>query len=227
MSKYTTEIRFICETEAGLTESSGFNSIDDILNKSCSKIFNFDFPIFDEDYRLTLEKNILRHYYTREIAHETVGLWKLKLCDKLNMIMPYYNQLYKSELLEFNPLYDVDFERKGNNKGNTKSNSKGNSKQESNTIDRNLYSDTPQGALKGVNDEEYLTNARKIITDDNVEHNNNLDFNEDRNDDYFEKVIGKTSGTSYSKMLLEFRKTFLNIDKMIIEELQDLFFGLW
>jgi hypothetical protein len=28
-------------------------------------------------------------------------------------------------------------------------------------------------------------------------------------------------------MILDFRQTFVNIDKMIIEELSDLFFGLW
>ena len=48
------------------------------------------------------------HYYTREIGFETVGLWKLKLQTKLNEIMPYYNKLYETELLKYNPLYDVD-----------------------------------------------------------------------------------------------------------------------
>ena len=30
-----------------------------------------------------------------------------------------------------------------------------------------------------------------------------------------------------SELLEEFRRTFLNIDAMVIEELSDLFFGLW
>lgn len=120
MSKYTTEVRFICETEAGYMESKGFNSIDSILDIAAPKIFNFDFPIFDENYRLPLEKKILRHYYTREISEETVGLWKLRLQDRLCMIMPYYNKLYESELIQFNPLYDVDVTRshEGSNEGN-------------------------------------------------------------------------------------------------------------
>ena len=108
MSKYTTEVRFICESQAGLTESKGFNDIEDILTASAPNIFNFPFPIFDENYRLPLERKILRHYYTREICEETVGLWKLRLSQKLNEIMPYYNQLYVSELIEFNPMYDVN-----------------------------------------------------------------------------------------------------------------------
>lgn len=111
MSKYTTEVRFICENSAGLKESEGANNVDSILDRCWDKVFNFEFPIFDENYRKVLCKKILKHYYTREIAHETVGRWKLALNIKLNEIMPYYNQLYKSELLEFNPFYDVDLTR--------------------------------------------------------------------------------------------------------------------
>ena len=50
MSKYTTELRFICESKAGLSESVGFNQIDDVISNSWNKIFD-NFPIFDESYR--------------------------------------------------------------------------------------------------------------------------------------------------------------------------------
>lgn len=108
MSKYTTELRFICETEAGKTESVGLSKVNEVITAALPKIFDFDFPIFDENYRETLETKIIRHYYTREIGLETYGLWKLKLQTKLNEIMPYYNKLYDSELYKYNPLYDVD-----------------------------------------------------------------------------------------------------------------------
>lgn len=111
MSKYTTQVRFICETAAGLSESEGQTSVKQIIAAAIPSVFDFDFPIFDESYRNVLETKILKHYYTREIGLETVGLWKLKLDTKLNEIMPFYNQLYKSELIEFNPMYDVDLTR--------------------------------------------------------------------------------------------------------------------
>lgn len=111
MSHYTTEVRFICEELAGLDESKGYNNVNDILNASAPRVFDFNFPIFDENYRLVLEKKILKHYYTREICAETVGLWKLWLDSRMNEIMPYYNKLYESELLEFNPFYDADYTR--------------------------------------------------------------------------------------------------------------------
>ena len=50
MSKYTTEVRFICENAAGLIESLGEGSIEDIITKAAPKVFNFEFPIFDESY---------------------------------------------------------------------------------------------------------------------------------------------------------------------------------
>lgn len=111
MSKYTTELRFICETEASYNKSQGYKKVNEILVSAAPKIFDFDFPIYDENYRLTLETKILKHYYTREISEETYGLWKLRLDAALNEIMPYYNQLYESAIMEFNPLHDVDLQR--------------------------------------------------------------------------------------------------------------------
>ena len=64
MSKYTTELRFICESKAGLSNSVSFNQIDDVISNYWNKIFD-NFPIFDESYRSVLCSKILKHYYTR------------------------------------------------------------------------------------------------------------------------------------------------------------------
>lgn len=236
MSKYTTEVRFICEAFAGLEESKGFDDVEQIITQAAPEIFNFSFPVFDENYRLPLEKTILRHFYTREIGEETVGLWRLRLWDRLNIIMPFYNKLYLTETLSFNPLYDVDYTRTtktesegenassgtesttGSRTGSTTdgkettrtgsdseaediSRTTGETTDNSGTVSRdqdttetrsdqdtknltetrnlsdghtgqasgtssntqwNLYQDTPQGGLSGVEDQDYLTDARKI-----------------------------------------------------------------
>ena len=200
MSKYTTEVRYICEHLAGETESVGYDNVDSVIEKSRTKIFDFDFPIYDETYRSVLETKILKRYYTREIGFETVGLWKLWLNKRLNEIMPYYNQLYKSALLEFNPLYDVDYTVTNNaNKKFDETNSytngstsnatrtdnlkttsqdtgsntrtdnlntatEGSRDANSSSTNYDLYSDTPQGALTGVEEENYLTSARKTTS---------------------------------------------------------------
>lgn len=118
MAKYTTSVRSICEVNSGLDESKGQANVNDIIANSRDKIFDFSYPIYDEDYRSVLETKILKHYYTREICAETVGRWKLFLDARMNEIMPYYNKLYESELLKFNPLYDVDYTRTSNRVGN-------------------------------------------------------------------------------------------------------------
>lgn len=299
MSKYTTEVRFICEQFSGLSESVGCSDVEQVIKKCLPKVFDFQFPIFDESYRSVIETKILRHYYTREIGLETVGLWKLKLNTKLNEIMPYYNKLYKSELIEFNPLYDVELTRErkveGSGTKNTKNseNRDGNGRTENtqnnnanvreNGGDRhtatnmtdgtqnqntsgngtNMYSDTPQGAITDLQAGKYLTNAtidsatntfvgsshdtsnqtnettrnNETETNGSVESTNeneyssSLDGTSDtilsNTEDYLEKVIGSNGGESFSKRLTEYRSTFINIDMMIVNELEDLFFGLW
>lgn len=287
MSKYTTELRFICENKSGLTESTGADNVDDVLSKCWDKIFTTKVAFFDDSYRSVLCQKILKHYYLREICSETYGVWKLWLNTKLEEVIPYYNQLYKSALLEFNPLYDVDVTRSHNrtideNKtengettetnsnttertGNSTTTTKGDSDTSSSTSDtgsvnstsRDLYSDTPQGALTGIENETYLTNARKVTNTENSENSGTAktgtDYNENVGvettdngksngtvngtskttgsvnniEEYIETVKGKQGSGDYSSMLLRFRETFLNIDMLVIEEFSDLFFGLW
>ena len=163
MSKYTTELRFICETEAGYNQSQGYKKVNEILTAAAPKIFDFNFPIYDENYRLTLEAKILKHYYTREISEETYGLWKLRLDTALNEIMPYYNQLYKSAILEFNPLYDVDVQRTytkvldGTESGTTKGTGKGSATGKSNdttTTTRDATSTNDNSGNKSMSTEQ-------------------------------------------------------------------------
>lgn len=276
MSKYTTEVRFICENASGLTESVGFNDVESVLDKSWSKIFS-DFPIFDEEYRAELCKKILRHYYTREICCETVGRWKLFLDDKMRNIMPYYNQLYKSELLKIQPLVSVDrsvtHEGKGSDSksthrsgintsqtNTTESGDKSTQRNSANSSQTNItgstdtwsyYSDTPQGGIEGIQNNEYLTNATHNTgtdsTDSTLSGSNNetetekksdttqskqdgsSDENEveegKRDESYVDRITGYEG--NQSEMLLKFRETFLNIDMMIIDGLKDLFFTIY
>lgn len=299
MSKYTTGLRYICETLAGLSESVGYADIEEVIKNCLPKVFDFNFPIFDESYRSVLETKILRHYYTREIGLETVGLWKLKLSTKLNEIMPYYNKLYKSELIEFNPLYDVELTRErkiegkgtkdtensenrsgsnntettqnndstvketGGDKSTTNGTANGTQNQNTNGNGTNMYSDTPQGAITDLQAGRYLTNATidsatntfagasSDTTTQTTENTNNStvdssgsvdgttesDFNSkmdgfsnttlSNTEDYLERVIGSNGGENFSKRLNDYRSTFINIDMMVINELEDLFFGLW
>lgn len=219
MSLYTTEVRFICETMAGLTDSVGYSDVNSIIDKAIPKIFNFDFPIFDKNYRNVLCHKILKHYYTREISEETVGLWKLRLNTKMNEIMPYYNKLYSAWAVPFNPLHDTDFTKTTEN---TQSQNE-NTESTTNGTGWNMYSDTPQGSLRNIENETYLTNATK-----NTETaTGNTDRTATTTDKYIENLVGKSSGKSFSVMLGEYKENLINIDMLVIADLSPLFFGLW
>lgn len=279
MSKYTTEVRFICENKSGLEISGGSGDVDSIIANSWNKIFTSKAPFFDEEYRSILCQKILKHYYLREICCETVGIWTLWMNTRLEEIMPYYNQLYDSAKIKFNPMHNVDLTSKhernvegtskedgtrtdnttgkrtltGNRDTDNTSVGTRNTTNSSDETKRDLYSDTPQGAITGLENENYLTNARKIT--DNVNGTGNeetntteksgTDYSETEDttgkidgvtsntgktnttEDYLETIIGKQGTESFSSLLNEFRETFLNIDMQVIEEFNDLFFGLW
>lgn len=279
MSKYTTEVRFICEQKAGLTESAGYADVNKVLDDSWNKIFTTDASFFDENYRSVLCKKILKHYYTREIGCETVGLWVMWMNTKLEEIMPYYNKMYESVNLEFNPLFDTDIttthnrtetkagDSKQTSTGEIKENNTSTGKNETNVngktdrdtsttednTQRNLFSNTPQGALNGVESETYLTDARKITDDNSRNENENTTVNQTTNntytdtenntqnnnnetvgytnysttEEYATHVAGKNGGKSFSNMLTEYRNSLINVDLMVIDEFSDLFMGLW
>ena len=228
LAKYTTEVRTICEFYANqkTPEPSNFASVDSTIQAAIPNIFSFTFPIFAERYRVPLETKILRHYYTREIGLETVGLWRLKLETKLNEIMPYFNQLYKSELLEFNPFYDVELGTTRNNEHNQIENATENadatSKSETDTTqttkdtiadtdnttidstitrnntEKNAYSDTPQGQVSNVDNYTYLTNYRNVNNTgtDSTDETNNRTYNRKADGTLTGNITNNSSSTN-------------------------------
>lgn len=177
MSQYTTEVRYICECAAGYCQSEGYESVNEIIKKAVPHIFDLQFV-----FPATLSKEefcarLLKHYYLREIAFETVGVWKLQLNTRLCEIMPYYYPLYLNISTAFNPLNETELtrshtlvrEERGNgasqqNTQNTSTQQAQNTqKQDTKTTDSsqstNQYSDTPQGGLTNVKNGKYLTNA--------------------------------------------------------------------
>lgn len=243
MSKYTTEVRYVCESKSGLEVSGGANDVDEIIAKSWNKIFTSKVAFFDEKYRSVLCQKILKHYYLREICCETVGIWTLWMNTRLEEIMPYYNKLYESAKIEFNPMHDVNLTRKHdrNVEGTTEENgtrtdnATSNSTSNTSATKKDLYSDTPQGAITNLENESYLTNARKVTdsidgtgseTSNATGVTNNTGSN-NTTESYLESVVGKQGTESFSKLLNEYRDTFINIDMQVINEFSDLFFGLW
>lgn len=103
MSSYTMQLREYIEMFSQSEELPVRNRID--LGRQ--HLFDFDYPFFDEDYRNVFETNFIRNFYMREIGFESEGLFKFNLETWLLINMPYFNKLFESELLQYDPLTNV------------------------------------------------------------------------------------------------------------------------
>ena len=243
MASYTMELRRVCQALIGLNKPEDYYQIDSVISQAIPLIFDFDFPIFDENYRKVIEHKILKTYYFREICDIPVSKWKMFLNIKLNNIMPYYNQLYESEKLSFNPLYTSDYTREYTRTENKDQTEKINATSilnvnETNTnnrTDKLAHSDTPQGSLLKLETLTYLSQAdiNQYETTDTGKATNTNSSDTDRSDNatttegYLETIKGKNGGESYAKLLMEFRTSIINIDMMLLDELESLFFPIY
>jgi hypothetical protein len=101
MASYTMELREYIES---WSPDDGSMKTADIIEAGRTKLFDFDYPIFDPNYKKTFETHFIRHFYMREIGFETEGLFKFYLETWLSIHMPYWNKVFQSELIEFDPL---------------------------------------------------------------------------------------------------------------------------
>ena len=190
---------------------------------------NFDFkmdsyPIFDENYRNTLNQNILYHYYENEIGFETAPLFRFYLNQKLNEIMPYYNELYKvqKKLIDENLLLNnVNLTETLHGSNTTKTSSTS----QSLSNGKNLFQDTPQGQISqtDINNQTWATNL--TLNKNEIEDESNATGN--GTNEYLKTIIGNNGGKFNIDVLNDIKNNLMNIDLMIINELNDLFMGIF
>lgn len=83
------------------------------LEKAGVQIFNDWWSTYIPEHRQTLERKIMHTYYFEEIGCETPDRFVHYLNTHLERIMPYYNQLYASELIKINPMLNHSIEVNG------------------------------------------------------------------------------------------------------------------
>lgn len=184
-----------------------------------------DYPIFDENYRETLNNNILHHYYENEIGFETAPLFRFYLNQKLNEIMPYYNELYKvqKKLIDDNLLLNnvnLTEELKGRNTTQTSSTSQSTNK------GKNLFQDTPQGNISQQDINAQNVYATNITLNDNS-INDNSSANGSGTNEYIKTIIGNNGGKFNIDVLNDIKNNLMNIDLMIINDLNELFMQIF
>ena len=185
------------------------------------------YPIFDENYRDGLTGRICDHFMVREIGFETVELFRLKMRSHMNNVMPYFNKLYESERIVFDPMHTIDLRTlsTGVSEQNVVADGETNAESTTNAKSRTVQSETPQTMLAG--NEDYASAAADAVsandaTSNGSEHNTSKSDATQQNDSHVTGYQG-----SPSQLIMDFREQMLNVDLMLFNDLEPLFMQIW
>lgn len=211
MAKYTVQIKSIIES-LGTNSVLALSTLDEQIEKARPKIFDFDYPFYDPSSKAAFETWILESILMDEINYETYGLWHLRLRTWMKTNMPYYNKLYESAKLITNPLKNHHLERNTEGSENGTSNANGTS----NSVGWNMYADTPQGGINGLENSNYLTNATKDLNDSTSESTNTSSSTSKG-----KETVDGYSGIDENTLLLKYRQTIININEQFINDFKN------
>lgn len=181
------------------------------------------YPIFDENYRAILNGKIIDEYFLQEIGSETIDVFLLNIRKKMDQIMPFFNQLYESEQIEYSALDSMRINSAATSHMEGTANGTSNTSSDNKTTSgsRVIGSDFPQTQLAG--DADYASNGSDVNSKSEItatgSQTNDSTNNTDSN--------GNTLVTGYqgaaSDLIVKYRNSLINIDVQVIAELADCF----
>lgn len=206
-----------------------------INQKPFEKLFDFEYKFYNEDNKKEFEEKFLNYFFFREIGFTEVDKFKKQLQTKLNIIYPYYVQLYDTELKskgitfllnkDLKETFIREVESENLNKNLSDSESTSNTENQS----LNKFSDTPQNKIDNI--DNYLTSVTKDTGNGKVTTNsnsNNLSEDMGKSSEKTELISqGNIGTTSSASLLQEWRNVLINIDELILKELEELFMGVF
>lgn len=210
MSSYTLELRHIHQT---------------------FKVFNFDYDFYtDSDIiKSKFEEKFIDEYYFHEIGQETVARFQHRLRTRLNKIMPYYKQVYDTEIAakDINFLLNKDltetFERVVTGESSSINDLTVSDQGETNNKESNIENGNASLELENGS----LTNVSKTSLSNNTNSNNTSRDNTNQNEITTLKSQGNIGITSSAELLDKWRSVIINIDQMIIDACDDLFMQVY
>ena len=173
-----------------------------------------------------LASKIVDHYYMREIGYETPALFQHFAKIKMKEIMEYELPVVYSNSLEYDPLESVLFDITETRK--IKGTGESSSESNSNGTGLSVASDTPQ---TNIYKQEILAGQYASQTNAS-ESNTGVTGNTSTESETTEQFTHHEQGNkgvldSYQKMLVDYRKSLVAVDKEIIEQLDELFMGIY
>ena len=216
MAKYTIELRAL-------------------NNPPFFKLFDFKYDFYEESKKEQFEQKFIDYFYMREIEHATAEEFKHELRTKLNLIAPYYKQLYETELksknIEFllNKDLKETFIREVESDTEINSNFSNESTGKTKVETLSTTNDTPQNKIDDL--DKYISSASKDKnSSDTLSEDNGESSTQNSNTAREETTLisqGNIGTTSSAQLLRDWRGVLINIDMMILEECEELFFKLF
>lgn len=217
MAKYTTQLITIVRNYS--TEGKPLN---ERIDEAAEYIFPPNYPIWDEGHRAELNHKIIRRYLQREIGFETVELWRSYLETEMFEIMPEYVKIYETTLEKFDGAVDVDLTIKTDRETDShmEQSGEGSGTDES----EGLISDYPQAVVNAA-DLVYASDGQKSEskntgTTDSISSGTGTD-------NTIQTRKGRTGMRTQADLIESFRKTIIDLDKQIINDLRSLFYVLY
>lgn len=232
MSKYTTELRYVCNMVTRDVVESWFKDyeLSDYLSSSQLEVVN-NAKLFNKD---KLATEIVDNYFMREIGFETMALFKHYAKINMKKIMEKYSQLIYSYSLEYNPLVNIDYTETFIRDINRENNANGtsSSQQTNNGTALSVNSDTPQGQIirEEILNGKYASNTSagesNSISKDDIQTQSNGSSKD--NETYNKHTVGNSGVLSTNqKLIQQYRENILTIYADIINELNILFMGIY
>ena len=194
-----------------------------LVNNPFTQPFNFDYDFYTDDLfmKKDFEQKFINHYYFHEIGAETFERWQHMLKSRLNLKMPYYRQLYESEIesKKLNFMLNKDLketfirEVEGESQSNSQSTGTG-------TFKESSLNDGV--AIVNLNEGNQTTENANTSTGDVSSEGTN------RQQERTELISqGNIGVTSTAQLLKEWREVMINLNQIIIEDCQDLFINIY
>ena len=210
-----------------------------LIKDSRFDVFGFDYPFYsdDEEMKKHFEDLFIAKYFFHEINSESVARWKHQLQAHLTLKMPYYRQLYESELKSkdidfllnkdltetFTRTVDVDTQNQVNNQMNLSSTNELTSNNKRSTINDGV-------ASVSLND-SCLTDVNQDIETTNDNQNSNSQTISSNKDKTLESTTfvsrGNVGVTSSAELLEKWRSVMINLNELVLYECRHLFLTIY
>ena len=201
-------------------------SLYSIENAESFKLFT-DYDFYLEENKKNFEKKFFDKYFDREIYCKNPFVFRRALLGKLNLIMPYYKQLYQTELESKNINFLLNKDLKEEFIRDIENSAKGSATSTGTTTGEstNIFSDTPEGQISNI--EKFMSNGTINKANDSTQTNSNSNSTGKTTEKTSFLSQGNIGVTSSAELLDKWRSVIINIDDLILNDLEGLFLDIY